>query len=196
MPSFSTSDSLRVRDYRLLWMGQLSTSLGPVDGPGDARLAHLELTGSAVSPGFHDGDACAADVAVRRAGGGAGRSLRAQGSAQLIIAQVTHAILNLTLATLVLLGEPQPWHVFTTAFLAGTVQAFQQPARQTQISDIVGNEKLMNALALNSTAVNCSRTFGPALSGIFIATVGIEGSYVRSEETAQALSPAAPGPRH
>jgi MFS family permease len=61
--------------------------------------------------------------------------------------------------------------------MAGTVQAFQQPARQTLISDIVGNERLMNALALNSTAVNTSRAIGPSIAGALISLVGIAGSY-------------------
>lgn len=97
--------------------------------------------------------------------------------AQLIIAQVTNAVLNVILATLVVTGYVEPWHVYVSAFLAGTVQAFQQPARQTLVSDIVGNEKLMNALALNSAALNGSRAIGPAIAGIFISVVGTGGSY-------------------
>jgi MFS family permease len=72
--------------------------------------------------------------------------------AQLIIAQVTNALFNALLATLVLMQRVQPWHVYVTAFLAGIAQAFQQPARQTLISDIVGPRNLLNALALNSAA--------------------------------------------
>jgi len=96
---------------------------------------------------------------------------------QLIIAQVTNAILNFILATLVLTNRVQPWHVYVTAFLVGTVQAFQNPARQTLISDLVGPRHLINALALNSMALNTSRAVGPALAGLLIATVGVHGSY-------------------
>jgi MFS family permease len=71
----------------------------------------------------------------------------------------------------------QPWHVYVTAFMAGTVQAFQQPARQTLISDIVGNERLLNALALNSAALNGSRVIGPGISGALIVWLGIANSY-------------------
>ena len=79
---------------------------------------------------------------------------RSNRKSQLIMAQVINALLNVILATLVLLRLVQPWHVYVTGFLAGTVQAFQQPARQTLISDIVGARHLMNALALNSMALN------------------------------------------
>ena len=96
---------------------------------------------------------------------------------QLIVAQVTNAVLNLILATLVLTHRVQPWHVYVTAFLVGTVQAFQNPARQTLVSDIVGPRHLINALALNSMAINTSRAVGPALAGLLIASVGVHGSY-------------------
>jgi MFS family permease len=64
-----------------------------------------------------------------------------------------------------------------TGFLVGTVQAFQNPARQTLVSDIAGRKHLINALALNSMALNSSRAIGPALAGLLIATIGVHGSY-------------------
>ena len=97
--------------------------------------------------------------------------------AQLIIAQVVNAILNIILATLVLTGHVQPWHVYVTGFLTGTVQAFQQPARQVLINDLVGRELLLNAIALNSAALNLSRSVGPALSGVLIQALGVDMSY-------------------
>jgi MFS family permease len=57
------------------------------------------------------------------------------------------------------------------------VQAFQQPARQTLISDIVGARHLMNALALNAMALNVARALGPAAAGLLIAFIGAHGSY-------------------
>jgi MFS family permease len=102
---------------------------------------------------------------------------RSDRKTQLIVAQVTNALLNLILATLVLTDRVQPWHVYVTGFLAGTVQAFQNPARQTLVSDIAGPRHLINALALNSMAVNSSRAVGPAFAGLLIATVGVHGSY-------------------
>ena len=97
--------------------------------------------------------------------------------AQLIVAQVTNAVLNLILATLVLTNRVQPWHVYVTGFLVGTVQAFQNPARQILVNDLAGRRHLMNALALNSMAVNSSRAVGPAFAGLLIATIGVHGSY-------------------
>ena len=57
------------------------------------------------------------------------------------------------------------------------MQAFQNPARQTLVSDLAGPKHLLNALALNSMAVNSSRAIGPAFAGLLIATIGVTGSY-------------------
>jgi MFS family permease len=97
--------------------------------------------------------------------------------AQLIIAQVVNALLNIILATLVLTGSVQPWHIYVTDFLTGTMQAFQQPARQVLINDLVGRGLLLNAIALNSAALNLSRSVGPALSGALIHALGVDMSY-------------------
>jgi len=167
--------SLRSRDYRLLWLAQLSTSMGQWMDQMTRGWLMYELTGSALQLGLA--------TALRGlpllffgilAGAVADRSNR---KSQLIVAQVTNAILNVILATLVLLHRVQPWHVYVTGFLAGTVQAFQQPARQTLISDIVGARHLLNALALNAMALNVARALGPAAAGLLIAFIGAHGSY-------------------
>ena len=170
-----TFDSLSIRDYRLLWLGQLDTSLGQwMDNISRGYLIY-HITSSPLQLGLA--------AAVRGiplllfgiiAGALADRSDR---KTQLIVAQVTNALLNGILATLVLTNRVEPWHVYVTGFLAGTVQAFQNPARQTLVSDVAGPRHLLNALALNSMAVNSSRAVGPALAGLLIATVGVHGSY-------------------
>jgi MFS family permease len=66
----------------------------------------------------------------------------------------------------------QLWHVYVFAFLLGCAAAFDAPARQTFVSDLVGEADLSNAVALNSTSFNAARTIGPALAGILIASIG------------------------
>ena len=170
-----TFASLRLRNYRLLWLAQLGTSMGQWMDQMTRGWLMYQITGSALQLGLA--------TALRGlpllffgilAGAVADRSNR---KSQLIMAQVINAILNVILATLVLLHRVQPWHVYVTGFLAGTVQAFQQPARQTLISDIVGARQLMNALALNSMALNVARALGPAAAGLLIAFIGAHGSY-------------------
>ncbi len=170
-----TFASLGLRDYRLLWLGQVSTSMGQWMDQVTRGWLIYQLTDSALQLGLA--------AALRGlplllfgviAGAVADRSGR---KAQLIIAQVTNALFNVLLATLVLTQRVQPWHVYVTAFLAGIAQAFQQPARQTLISDMVGPRNLLNALALNSAALNTARATGPAIAGVLITLVGVHGSY-------------------
>lgn len=171
-----TFESLGLRNYRLLWLGQLSTTMGQwMDQVTRAWLVYA-LTHSALQLGLVSavrGIPLIAFGAI--AGAVADRYGRRK--AQLIIAQIVNAILNIILATLVLTGRVQPWHVYVTGFFTGTVQAFQQPARQVLINDLVGRDLLLNAIALNSAALNLSRSMGPALSGLLIQAVGVDMSY-------------------
>ncbi|MBI4236356.1 MAG: MFS transporter, partial [Chloroflexi bacterium] len=170
-----TFDSLRIRDYRLLWMGQLGTTMGQWMDQVTRGWLIYELTGSALQLGF----AMAARGLPLLFFGIIGGAVadRYGRKPQLVIAQVTNAALNLLLATLVLTRHVLPWHVYVTGFLAGTVQAFQQPARQALVGDLVERRHLLNALALNSAALQLSRSIGPALAGLLIAVGDVSTSY-------------------
>ena len=64
------------------------------------------------------------------------------------------------------------WHVFALAALLGVVNAFDIPARQSFLVEMVGRDDLMNAIALNSSMVNGARVVGPAIAGLLVAAVG------------------------
>jgi MFS family permease len=96
---------------------------------------------------------------------------------QLVISQAFNFILNIALATLILTGRVQIWHVYVTGFLAGSVQAFQQPARQAMINDLTGEKYLLNAVALSSAAFHMSRSVGPALCGVVIQFFDVDVAY-------------------
>jgi MFS family permease len=64
------------------------------------------------------------------------------------------------------------WHVYVFAFLLGCAAAFDSPARQTFVSELVEERYLPNAVALNSTSFNAARMIGPAIAGVLIAGVG------------------------
>ena len=86
--------------------------------------------------------------------------------------QIASMILALLLAILTLTGLVRVWHVFTLAALLGVVNAFDIPARQSFLVDMVGKEDLMNAIALNSSMFNAARIVGPAVAGILVAKIG------------------------
>ena len=90
----------------------------------------------------------------------------------LFATQAGMGLLALGLGLLTVLGWVQLWHVYVFAFLQGCVAAFDAPARQTFVSELVAEEHLSNAVALNSTSFNAARMVGPAIAGVLIAGVG------------------------
>jgi predicted MFS family arabinose efflux permease len=96
----------------------------------------------------------------------------------LIATQVTLAVLALVLAALVLSRSVRYWHVAVVAVLAGLAQAFDGPARQSFMAEMVGKADVVNAVALNSASFNSARIVGPALAGVLIARFGVMPSFV------------------
>ncbi|WP_428639430.1 MFS transporter [Schaalia sp.] len=92
--------------------------------------------------------------------------------------QVTNVVLSAILGVLVLGGWALLWHVYALALLGGVLGALDSPARQAFVSELVPGESLSNAVALNSTAFNAARLFGPAVSGLVIEWVGIGWVFV------------------
>jgi MFS family permease len=90
----------------------------------------------------------------------------------LIGTQAALAALAFGLGILTVAGFVELWHVYLFAFLLGCVTAFDAPARQTFVSDLVGEADLSNAVALNATSFNIARMIGPAVAGVLIAAVG------------------------
>jgi MFS family permease len=89
-----------------------------------------------------------------------------------IATQVSSMMLAFTLATLTLTGRIRVWEIIGLATLLGTVNAFDVPARQSFLIEMVGREDLLNAIALNSSMFNGARVAGPAIAGILVAVVG------------------------
>src|SRR5207248_1555652 len=113
----------------------------------------------------------------------------------------------LVLGLLTVTGLVRVWQIAALALILGVNNAFENPARQSFMLELVGAEHLRNAVSLNSVLVNVARTVGPAVAGILIATVG-EGvcflansvSFVAviaslSTMDLSALSPSEPAPR-
>ena len=84
----------------------------------------------------------------------------------------------LTLAALVWSGHVELWHVYVLAFVLGLANAFDQPARQAFVFEMVGRDDLMNAVALNSGMFNGARLVGPAIGGFVIAAVGVKIAFL------------------
>ena len=90
----------------------------------------------------------------------------------LFATQAGMGTMALGLGLLTVTGLVQLWHVYVFAFLLGSIAAFDAPARQTFVSELVGEADLPNAVGLNSTSFNAARMIGPAIAGALIAGVG------------------------
>ncbi|MCJ0824528.1 MFS transporter [Luteimonas sp. 50] len=90
----------------------------------------------------------------------------------LLCTQGAAGLLALGLGLLTVSGSVQLWHVHGFALLLGCVTAFDAPARQAFVSDLVDDASLANAVALNSTSFNAARMLGPAVAGALIAAIG------------------------
>ena len=90
----------------------------------------------------------------------------------IVATQTASMILAFILAAITLLGVVKVWHIFVLSALLGFVNAFDIPARQAFIVEMVGKENLMNAIALNSSMFNGARIIGPAVAGMLVASIG------------------------
>jgi MFS family permease len=86
--------------------------------------------------------------------------------------QAAMGVQALILGVLTVTGEVQVWQIGVLAALLGFNNAFENPARQSFMLEMVGPEHLRNAVSLNSVLANTARVIGPAVAGILIATVG------------------------
>lgn len=95
----------------------------------------------------------------------------------LLVAQTVHGISFAALALLIFSGRVEPWHVYVTAVIAGAMQAIQQPARASLVTESVPSELLTNAIGLTSLIFNMARLAGPALAGAIIAFSDTGGAF-------------------
>jgi MFS family permease len=91
----------------------------------------------------------------------------------MVFLQCAMGIQALALGLLTVTGSVTVWEIGVLAALLGFNNAFENPARQSFMSEMVGAENLRNAVTLNSVLVNVARTVGPAIAGLLIATVGV-----------------------
>jgi MFS transporter, DHA1 family, staphyloferrin A biosynthesis exporter len=167
--------SLRHPNYRLLWFGTVVSSSG--DWMDQIALNWLvyQLSGSAVQLALLN-LARLAPIFIFTLFGGVIAD-RAERRRLLFTTQAVAMALAFILATLTITGLVQIWMVILIAVGRGIVLSFNQPARQSLISDLVPREDLKNAIALNSATLNLTRVLGPTIGGVLIATVGVAGAF-------------------
>lgn len=173
----ATFASFRYRDYRYLFAGQTAHALALWMENIARPLLVLEIT---------DGDAAqlGAVIAVQTLpmllfGVWAGvvadwfdrRSI-------LLLTKWSALAISVLFAALLLIDALELWHIYALAFLRGTTQAFEQPARTSMVPSIVPRELVTNALGLLSSSQNLMRIMGAAGAGLVAELVGLTGTFV------------------
>jgi MFS family permease len=162
--------ALRHRNFQLFFSGQLISLIGTwMDNIAEAWLVY-RLTGSSLLLGTV---AFAGQIPVFLLAPIGGMVADRWNRQRVVIAtQATSMVLAGILAVLTLTGRIKVWEVVVLAALMGAVNAFDIPARQAFLVDMVGREDLMNAIALNSSMFNGARVIGPSIAGILVASIG------------------------
>jgi MFS family permease len=162
--------ALRYRNFRLFFGGQFISLTGTwMQTVAQAWLVY-RLTGSAVLLGFVAFSGQFPVFLFATIGGAfADRHNRHR---ILVATQTASMLLAFVLAALTLTNRVEVWHVFALAALLGLVNAFDIPARQAFVVDMVGRNDLINAIALNSSMFNGARIIGPAIAGVLVEAVG------------------------
>ena len=162
--------AFRHRNYRLFFGGQLISLTGTwMQSVAESWLV-FRLTGSSALLGVSSFVSLAPVFLFATLGGTvADRTNRHR---IIVITQTASMVLPLVLAGLVFTGHVRVWHVFALAATLGVVNAFDVPARQAFVIEMVGKDDLVNAIALNSSIVNGARAVGPAIAGILVAAFG------------------------
>src|SRR3954447_5131514 len=165
-----TFSALRYRDFRLLWFGAITSTIGTfMQTLAQAWLVY-PLTGSALLLGF-DGFLSTGPMLLFSLFGGvvADRMARKKIMMGSQIAQGTFALI---LAVLIWTHNVQIWHVFLLSFLTGSAQSFSGPAYISLLPLLVKREDVPNAVAMNSMQFNLARVIGPAIGGLVFAAFG------------------------
>jgi len=165
-----TFRALRHRNYQLFFSGQLVSLIGTwMQSVAQAWLVY-RLTGSSLLLGSV-AFASQFPVFVIAPFGGliADRHKRHH---IMIATQTASMILAAILACLTLINRVHVWEIFVLASGLGVVNAFDMPARQAFVVEMVGREDQANVIALNSTMFNGARIVGPAIAGILVARIG------------------------
>ena len=166
-----TFRSLRVRSYRLYASGQLMANTGVWMQRVAQDWLVLELTdGSPTALGIAVGLQFLPLLLFSMWGGGLADRFRRRNV--LLVTSTLLGLSALSLGALVLTDVATVPIVMAMAFLVGSIAAFDGPARQAFVSEMVDVDDLPNAVALNTASFNLGRVFGPATAGLLIAAVG------------------------
>ncbi len=167
--------SLRHRNFRLFWFGQLISLIGTwMQSLAQAWLVLL-LTHDPIWLGFVAAFQFLPVLVLGLFGGVIADVLPKQRT--IVGTQVASMLLAFALAALTFANVVQVWHILVLAALLGLVNAVDMPTRQAFVPEMVGRADISNAVGLNSAIFNAARIVGPAIGGLLIGALGVTACF-------------------
>jgi len=162
--------ALRHRNFMLLWVGVIVSNIGTWMQNVGQSWQVLQLTDSPLWLGLL-GLSFAVPMVILPLVGGAVVD-RAPRIRLLYFTQIGLMLIAFALAALTWLGAVSVWHILLASFLGSALLAFDNPARQALVYDLVPSEDMLSALSLNAATYNGAALIGPALAGMLLAPFG------------------------
>jgi MFS transporter, DHA1 family, staphyloferrin A biosynthesis exporter len=167
--------SLKNRSFRILWLGMFA-SLNAMQMAGIAGgwLVYT-MTGSPLALGIVTAGTGIPLILFSLFGGAVADRVRKRNL--LLITQASLCAISVAITGLVVFKVIVLWHLVAASLVSGLVSSFNLPARQAFLMELVKEDELTNAIALNSTAGNICRIGSPALAGVLLGIIDIPGVY-------------------
>lgn len=174
-------DSLSVPNYRRYFKGQVVS----LSGNWMQTVAEVWLILSLTGSGFAVGLATALQFLPILLFGALGGSLADRFAKRdlLIVTQALMMLPPLVMLAITATGVVTPAMIFALILIRGTLLAVDNPARQAFVMEMVGPDRIVNAVSLNSVIVHSARVAGPAVAGIMIATLGVAPCFALNAAT-------------
>jgi MFS family permease len=171
-----TFASLQYRNFRLFFTGQLISQIGSWMRQIAMALLVLKLTDNGVAVG---GLVAFQFLPVLVIGPWAGLLAdRSDKRRLLLIVQTCLMANSFVLASLAAMGRPPVWSLYLVALIGGVFTALDNPARRSFVTEMVPEDRVQNAISLNTAIMTGSRIVGPAIAGLLITTVGYTWCFV------------------
>ena len=162
-----TFGSLAIRDFRFLWLANLFASFAMQMQIISRGWLIYDMTNSPLALTWVMLSFMLPSFIFSLAGGVIADRLRKKPI--IVISQLLNAFATVLMAYIIFTGEVHFWHFIVIGLFNGTILSFSMPARSAMIPEVVGEENLVNAMALQGATFNLSRILGPAIAGGLIA---------------------------
>ena len=167
--------SLKNRNFRILWLGMFaSINAMQMSGIASGWLVYT-LTESPLALGIVTAGAGVPLILFSLFGGAIADRVNKRNL--LLVTQGSLCVVAVIVTTLILTGTVAIWHLVVASLVSGLVASFNMPARQAFLVELVDQDELTNAIALNSTAGNICRIGSPALAGVLLSIIDVPGVY-------------------